>query len=113
MVKYCSYFGQSYNTTFAGYQRELSYQRSDYSYSAFGNTDINGSTWLTALVVQSFQQAKPFIFIDDEKLQEAVKFLQSRQKKNGAFAENGAVHYKTLQVTSTTNQCFLFAIVHI
>ena len=30
---------------YAGYQRELTYMRSDASFSAFGNSDSNGSTW--------------------------------------------------------------------
>ncbi|KAG7168924.1 CD109 antigen-like 4, partial [Homarus americanus] len=35
-----------------GYQRELLYRRNDGSYSAFGNADNSGSTWLTAFVLK-------------------------------------------------------------
>lgn len=71
-----SHLSLDFYTTHVGYQRELIYQRSDYSYSAFGNADINGSTWLAAFVLRSFYQAKSFIFIDDEKLQQSIKYLQ-------------------------------------
>uniref|UniRef100_A0A915JB84 Uncharacterized protein n=1 Tax=Romanomermis culicivorax TaxID=13658 RepID=A0A915JB84_ROMCU len=55
----------------SGAQRELTYQRDDASYSAFGKSDKAGSTWLTAFV--------------------------SQQKENGAFTENGEVHHKSMQ----------------
>ncbi|KAK0422305.1 hypothetical protein QR680_007497 [Steinernema hermaphroditum] len=42
----------------AGYQRELTYKRDDNSFSAFGQSDSHGSTWLTAFVVRSFKQAQ-------------------------------------------------------
>ena len=34
-----------------GYQRELTYQRSDGSFSAFGNNDPAGSIWLVLLMI--------------------------------------------------------------
>ena len=34
---------------FLGYQRELSYQRYDGSFSAFGNRDSNGSMWYVSM----------------------------------------------------------------
>lgn len=42
----------------SGYQRELTFKRYDGSYAAFGNSDADGSTWLTAFVVKSFIGAK-------------------------------------------------------
>nr|BAR45594.1 thioester-containing protein 1 [Niponia nodulosa] len=81
----------------AGYQRELTYKRSDGSFSAFGNSDKNGSTWLTAFVVRSFKQAKPYISVDDNVIDASLKFLQSSQAENGSFPENGEVHSKRLQ----------------
>jgi len=33
----------------SGYQRQLTYQRSDGSFSAFGNRDKAGSAWLVVL----------------------------------------------------------------
>ena len=38
-----------------GFQRELNYQHKDYSFSAFGSKDQEGSTWLTAFVVKCFR----------------------------------------------------------
>ena len=35
-----------------GYQRQLNYRRHDASYSAFGQGDPEGSTWLTAFTVR-------------------------------------------------------------
>lgn len=51
---------------FTGYQRELNYRHDDGSYSAFGKSDKEGSTWLTAFVTKSFAQARRFIYIDPE-----------------------------------------------
>ncbi|GAB6021604.1 CD109 molecule [Chamberlinius hualienensis] len=80
----------------AGYQRELTYKRSDGSFSAFGSSDKFGSTWLTAFVVRSFKQAKPYISIDDNVIDSALRFLESNYV-NDSFHENGEVHNKRLQ----------------
>jgi hypothetical protein len=68
-----------------GYQRELNYKHIDHSYSAFGNSDPSGSTWLTAFVVKSFAQAKPFIYIDDAELTHSINWFRSKQMENGCF----------------------------
>uniref|UniRef100_A0AAF5RX59 TEP1-F n=1 Tax=Wuchereria bancrofti TaxID=6293 RepID=A0AAF5RX59_WUCBA len=82
----------------SGYQRELTYRRDDHSFSAFGQSDKHGSTWLTAFVVRSFKQAQQFIFIDEHILQESIAFLNAQQQQeNGAFAERGEVHHKAIQ----------------
>lgn len=70
-----------------GYQRELTYKHTDHSYSAFGNSDASGSTWLTAFVVKSFAQAKPYIFIDESDLTQSVDWFKSKQMENGCFPE--------------------------
>ncbi|PAV87616.1 hypothetical protein WR25_06818 isoform B [Diploscapter pachys] len=80
-----------------GYQRELTYKRSDNSFSAFGNSDKHGSTWLTAFVVRSFAQAKPFIFIDQAVVNKSIDFLNTQQLMTGAFAEQGHIHHKAMQ----------------
>ena len=41
-----------------GYQRELNYRHSDGSFSAFGESDGDGSTWLTAFVLKVFAQVR-------------------------------------------------------
>ncbi|KAL5012796.1 hypothetical protein ScPMuIL_011347 [Solemya velum] len=74
-----------------GYQRELSYQHWDGSYSAFGERDNSGSTWLTAFVMKSFCQARNYIAIDDYTMERGINFLLSQQKSNGAFREPGRV----------------------
>ena len=48
-----------------GYQRELTYRRSDGSFSAFGQSDKEGSLWLTAFVLKCFSQARDLIYIDE------------------------------------------------
>ncbi|KAJ6220697.1 hypothetical protein RDWZM_006509 [Blomia tropicalis] len=80
-----------------GYQRELTYRRDDGSFSAFGNSDRAGSTWLTAFVVKSFIQARPYIDVDPLVINKAIEWLLTRQKKDGSFAEYGEVHNKALQ----------------
>nr|XP_022294895.1 CD109 antigen-like [Crassostrea virginica] len=80
-----------------GYQRELTFQHRDGSFSAFGNRDKSGSMWLTAFIVKSFHQAKPLIFIDDEILQRAIDWMISRQNGDGSFPEPGRVVHKELQ----------------
>nr|XP_022294874.1 CD109 antigen-like [Crassostrea virginica] len=80
-----------------GYQRELTFQHRDGSFSAFGDRDKSGSMWLTAFVVKSFHQAKPHIFIDDEILQRAIDWMISWQNGDGSFPEPGRVVHKELQ----------------
>lgn len=72
-----------------GYQRELSYKHNDGSYSAFGMSDARGSTWLTAYVARSFQQAKKYSDIDTKLIAMALDFLATQQTKNGSFQELG------------------------
>lgn len=81
----------------SGYQRELTYKRDDGSFSAFGNRDKSGSTWLTSFVVKSFLQAKPYIDIDEKVIEESQKWLVARQRPDGSFEEPGEVHHKAMQ----------------
>lgn len=62
-----------------GYQRELTYKHNDGSFSAFGQTDSSGSTWLTAFVVRSFLQARNHIMIADNIITDALDWLQDKQ----------------------------------
>ncbi|VIO95510.1 Uncharacterized protein BM_BM11471 [Brugia malayi] len=98
----------------SGYQRELTYRRDDHSFSAFGQSDKHGSTWLTAFVVRSFKQAQQFIFIDEHILQESIAFLNAQQQQeNGAFAERGEVHHKAMQGGAAEGGVSLTAYVYI
>ncbi|KAF1771754.1 hypothetical protein GCK72_003582 [Caenorhabditis remanei] len=80
-----------------GIQRELTYKRADNSFSAFGDSDKAGSTWLTAFVVRSFHHAKQYAFVDPNVISRAVAFLNSQQMESGAFAERGEIHHKDMQ----------------
>ncbi|KAL4676032.1 hypothetical protein H8959_010177, partial [Pygathrix nigripes] len=80
-----------------GYQRELLYQREDGSFSAFGNYDASGSTWLSAFVLRCFLEADPYIDIDQNVLHRTYTWLKERQKSNGEFWEPGRVIHSELQ----------------
>nr|XP_025043911.1 CD109 antigen [Pelodiscus sinensis] len=80
-----------------GYQRELLYQRNDGSFSAFGNSDSSGSTWLSAFVLRCFLQARPFIDIDPYVLRKTADWILKHQKRNGEFWEPGKVIHSELQ----------------
>ncbi|KAL1457793.1 hypothetical protein WDU94_007987, partial [Cyamophila willieti] len=80
-----------------GYQQELTYRRPDGSFSAFGTTDANGSTWLTAFVAKSFRQAGSFTTIDETVILEALAWLASNQAFNGSFPEVGKVSHAEMQ----------------
>uniref|UniRef100_A0A8C4RSJ3 CD109 molecule n=1 Tax=Erpetoichthys calabaricus TaxID=27687 RepID=A0A8C4RSJ3_ERPCA len=80
-----------------GYQGELRYQRVDGSFSAFGDSDSSGSTWLSAFVLKCFLQARPFIFIDPMVLEKTTAWLVKQQNFNGAFNEPGRVIHTELQ----------------
>ncbi|MBN3291097.1 CD109 protein, partial [Polypterus senegalus] len=83
--------------TVVGYQGELRYQRADGSFSAFGDSDSSGSTWLSAFVLKCFLQARPFIFIDPMVLDKTIAWLVKQQNSNGAFNEPGRVIHTELQ----------------
>jgi CD109 antigen len=79
-----------------GYQRELTYRRTDGSFSAFGMSDKEGSLWLTAFVLKCFSQAKDIIYIDDSVLNSAAKWITSHQNSDGSFDAVGFVHHQEM-----------------
>ncbi len=79
-----------------GYQRELTYRRSDGSFSAFGQSDKEGSLWLTAFVLKSFSQAKDLIYIDEGVLTEAAEWITDHQNPDGSFDSIGFVHHQDM-----------------
>ncbi|XP_076446304.1 CD109 antigen-like [Babylonia areolata] len=81
----------------SGYQRELTYQHKDGSFSAFGDRDDSGSMWLTAFVAKTFHQAKPYVFIDDQVIVRALSWMVARQRPDGSFPEPGRVIHKNMQ----------------
>jgi len=79
-----------------GYQRELTYRHSDGSFSAFGESDAEGSLWLTAFVLKSFAQAEGLIYIDSDILDEASEWIISHQKSDGSFEPVGFLHHQEM-----------------
>uniref|UniRef100_A0A1S4J5W5 CD109 antigen n=1 Tax=Culex quinquefasciatus TaxID=7176 RepID=A0A1S4J5W5_CULQU len=81
----------------SGYQRELTYRHDDGSFSAFGNSDPKGSTWLTAFVARSFKQAASHISVEEAIIDKALEWLSDQQASNGSFPEVGKVSHKDMQ----------------
>ncbi len=79
-----------------GYQRELTYRHKDGSFSAFGESDKEGSLWLTAFVLKCFSEAKGLIYIDDSILNEAKSWILSHQNSDGSFDAVGFVHHQEM-----------------
>ncbi|NXW79724.1 A2ML1 protein, partial [Hirundo rustica] len=81
----------------SGYQRELLYKHDDGSYSAFGKSDREGNTWLTAFVLKSFGQARAYVAIEERHITDALRWLQQRQTKSGCFRSMGKLFNNALQ----------------
>jgi CD109 antigen len=79
-----------------GYQRELTYRHNDGSFSAFGESDPQGSLWLTAFVLKSFAQAQDLIYIDSDILDEAKEWIISHQNRDGSFDPFGFIHHQDM-----------------
>ncbi|KFV53492.1 Alpha-2-macroglobulin-like 1, partial [Gavia stellata] len=73
----------------SGYQRQLLYKHTDGSYSAFGEGSEPGNTWLTALVLKTFSQARDFIHIDEQNIKDAANALIKSQIPSGCFKSVG------------------------
>ncbi|KAM4540280.1 CD109 antigen-like [Fundulus diaphanus] len=80
-----------------GYEKQLSFLREDGSFSAFGENDTSGSTWLTAFVLRCFLQAQPFMQIDKTVLAKAAAWLVTHQGSQGEFSEVGEVINTAMQ----------------
>ncbi|MCL7476475.1 MAG: MG2 domain-containing protein, partial [ANME-2 cluster archaeon] len=79
-----------------GYQRELTYQHRDGSFSAFGDNDPEGSLWLTAFVLQSFSGARDVTTIDESVLDEAADWITENQNNDGSWDQIGFVHHQDM-----------------
>jgi len=79
-----------------GYQREMTYRRSDGSFSAFGESDPVGSLWLTAFVLKTFAQASDLVYIDESVLASGREWIRSHQSSDGSFEPVGFVHHTEL-----------------
>lgn len=93
------------------------YRHSDGSFSSFGpgkNRDpdklVNGSTWLTAYVIRSFQQIGQFITVDSKLVENGLEYLAKMQNKNGSFHDFGDYFYaanrKEIYLTSSVLLAF-------
>ncbi|XP_073452105.1 alpha-2-macroglobulin-like protein 1 isoform X2 [Aquarana catesbeiana] len=80
-----------------GYKRQLDFLREDFSFSAFGKSDEDGSAWLTAFVMKSFHAASRFISVDKKYIEGAGKWLKKNQLPSGCFANRGKLFRTTLQ----------------
>jgi CD109 antigen len=79
-----------------GYQRQLTYRHSDGSFSAFGESDPEGSLFLTAFVLKSFAQAEGLIYIDSNILDEARDWIINHQKSDGSFEPVGFICHQEI-----------------
>nr|AGJ71756.1 macroglobulin [Palaemon carinicauda] len=80
-----------------GYQRQLLYMRHDGSFSAFGNADDSGSTWLTAFVLKSFALSRQYILVDQNKMNKTSKWLRKQQRPDGCFQSVGTTFSKAMR----------------
>ena len=79
-----------------GYQRQMTYRHSDGSFSAFGESDQEGSLWLTAFVLKSFAEATELMYIDEDVLDEAADWISSHQNSDGSFDQVGFIHHQEM-----------------
>lgn len=75
-----------------GYQRQLTFRHADGSFSAFGESDGQGSLFLTAFVLKSFAQVGELAYIDEDVLAQAGEWIARRQQADGSFESVGFVH---------------------
>nr|AFY13481.1 MULTIFUNCin [Semibalanus cariosus] len=81
----------------SGYQRQLRYRRSDNSFSSYGEDDFQGSLWLTAFVVKSFQEASKYIDIEESVISKSRQWILRKQQPNGCFPRLGELIHKELK----------------
>ncbi|NLE95538.1 MAG: alpha-2-macroglobulin, partial [Dehalococcoidia bacterium] len=79
-----------------GYQRQLTYRRSDGSFSAFGQSDQEGSLWLTAFVLKAFSEAEGIVYIDEQVIRETLEWVVSHQNSDGSFDPVGFIHHQEM-----------------
>jgi len=79
-----------------GYQRELTFRRKEGSFSAFGESDQQGSLWLTAFVLDVFSEAREVLSIDEAVLKDAASWVESLQNANGSWSPFGFVCHQEM-----------------
>ncbi|KAK1886496.1 Complement C3 [Dissostichus eleginoides] len=74
----------------SGYNRELTYRKTDGSFAAFPLR--RSSSWLTAYVAKVFAMANNLVAVQSPHICEAIKFLiLNAQQPDGLFKEDGPV----------------------
>lgn len=79
-----------------GYQRQLTYRHSDGSFSAFGESDPEGSLWLTAFVLSQFSGARDLTTIDEGILADSASWIESHQQADGSWKPVGFVVHEDM-----------------
>ncbi|XP_025086517.1 C3 and PZP-like alpha-2-macroglobulin domain-containing protein 8 [Pomacea canaliculata] len=91
-----------------GYQKELTFQRLDGSFSTWGQNDRSGSMWLTAFVTKCFVHAMALkdnvITIDPKVVRSSLKWIITQQTIDGSFPEPGKVVDKKMQSGSAKGE---------
>lgn len=98
-----------------GYQRQLKFKRQDGSFSPFGTADNEGSTWLTAFAAISFKKIADYIHIEENIIENALKWLTEAQTARGNFNELGSIYHKEMQMGASNGvaltSCVLIAFI--
>lgn len=98
-----------------GYQRQLKFKRQDGSFSPFGTADKEGSTWLTAFAAISFKKIADHIHIEENIIENALKWLTEAQTARGNFNELGSIYHKEMQMGASNGvaltSCVLIAFI--
>ncbi len=79
-----------------GYQRQLTFRHDDGSFSAFGESDEQGSLWLTAFVLSQFSGARDVTTIDESILQDASRWIKYHQQDDGSWESVGFVIHEDM-----------------
>ncbi len=79
-----------------GYQRQLTYMHEDGSFSAFGESDPEGSLWLTAFVLSQFSGARDLTTIDEGILADSAAWIGSHQQADGSWEPVGFVIHQDM-----------------
>ncbi|MDI6447611.1 alpha-2-macroglobulin family protein [Anaerobaca lacustris] len=74
-----------------GYQRQLTFRHQDGAFSAFGESDAEGSLWLTAFVLGTFSAAREVTTIDETILSDAAGWIVSHHLADGSWEPIGFV----------------------
>nr|XP_056700077.1 complement C4-like [Euleptes europaea] len=78
-----------------GYERILTFRKSDGSYGAWIYTP--SSTWLTAFVVKVLSLSRAYQAVDEAKIRESVQWLLRKQLSDGSFQDPNPVYHREMQ----------------